>query len=422
MINVRDFGAIGNSVTDDTKAIQAALDSAAMSFGGETVFFHDGIYKVSAPLVVFGTSISLIGTSRESVQLQRRSDYGPTIVFGNSATLRNGYQLKNIWFVDANASMTVANSPNHIIFEHCARVLISDCLISEGGGLLLSGAANVQINNLFMCYTTGEATGRHGIRVKYSTISGASYPLGGDIHCRGVHLTCGNKIDDGILLQACDGFYWEAGCHIINTLQSNIHIKKDGTRQLSNIEVTGGLLDITQGHGVWGDGSTGSGAVDTLRIDCPVSSAGLGGAGKHGIYFGTGFGATNVSIRGHLAGFRGDGIRCESQYVSDMVINCRMKNITGNGIYIVSGARITIDSPHIGGDGTFTNGIRVGALANGVAIHGGMISDTSGWGIQIDNGAVNTSVVGVRLKNNPSGAINNLSVAGTYYVNSNSTI
>ncbi|MDT3331392.1 glycosyl hydrolase family 28-related protein [Microbacterium sp. KSW-18] len=45
-VNVRDFGAKGDRVTDDTAAIQAALNAAP----GGTVVFPPGIYSISAPL------------------------------------------------------------------------------------------------------------------------------------------------------------------------------------------------------------------------------------------------------------------------------------------------------------------------------------------------------------------------------------
>ncbi len=45
-ISVKDFGALGNGVHDDTEAIQAAIDTVSQA-GGGIVFFPDGIYKVS---------------------------------------------------------------------------------------------------------------------------------------------------------------------------------------------------------------------------------------------------------------------------------------------------------------------------------------------------------------------------------------
>lgn len=45
-ISVKDFGAFGNGISDDTTAIQAAIDTASQ-VGGGTVYFPSGTYKVS---------------------------------------------------------------------------------------------------------------------------------------------------------------------------------------------------------------------------------------------------------------------------------------------------------------------------------------------------------------------------------------
>ncbi len=47
-INVRDYGAKGDGVTDDTAAIQKAIDYAAYTNGGGTVVVPDGTYMVNA--------------------------------------------------------------------------------------------------------------------------------------------------------------------------------------------------------------------------------------------------------------------------------------------------------------------------------------------------------------------------------------
>lgn len=55
-ITVKDFGAVGDGVTDDTAAIQAALNT------GKSVYLPDGIYKISAALAPVGSQ-SLRGNS-----------------------------------------------------------------------------------------------------------------------------------------------------------------------------------------------------------------------------------------------------------------------------------------------------------------------------------------------------------------------
>lgn len=61
--NVRDYGAVGNGVTDDRTAIISAA-AAAQSAGGGVVFFPAGVYAVSAFITFTGYSkVAFVGTS-----------------------------------------------------------------------------------------------------------------------------------------------------------------------------------------------------------------------------------------------------------------------------------------------------------------------------------------------------------------------
>ena len=62
-ISVRDFGATGNGTTDDTAAIQAAINAAG-TVGGAQVFFPSGTYKISSALTMSSTAVVLVGASR----------------------------------------------------------------------------------------------------------------------------------------------------------------------------------------------------------------------------------------------------------------------------------------------------------------------------------------------------------------------
>lgn len=55
-VSVKDFGAAGDGATDDTAAIQAAIEASSL------VFFPEGTYKVTEALTL-GDNIELIGTS-----------------------------------------------------------------------------------------------------------------------------------------------------------------------------------------------------------------------------------------------------------------------------------------------------------------------------------------------------------------------
>lgn len=59
----RDFGAEGDGKTDDTKALQAALDEAVKGTKNSTLFLPSGTYRITAPLIInYAINVSVIGS------------------------------------------------------------------------------------------------------------------------------------------------------------------------------------------------------------------------------------------------------------------------------------------------------------------------------------------------------------------------
>jgi hypothetical protein len=75
-VNVKDHGAIGNNIADDTEAIQEAIDLAAA--GGGVVWFPVGTYKTSARLEVFD-GVTLQGAARGTTGTGENVDMGAII-------------------------------------------------------------------------------------------------------------------------------------------------------------------------------------------------------------------------------------------------------------------------------------------------------------------------------------------------------
>jgi hypothetical protein len=67
-INVLYYGAIGDGVTNDTMAIQAAID-AAEAAGGGVVYCPAGLYKITATLTM-GSDVTLVGAGRYATRLK----------------------------------------------------------------------------------------------------------------------------------------------------------------------------------------------------------------------------------------------------------------------------------------------------------------------------------------------------------------
>lgn len=89
-INVKDFGAVGDGVTDDTDAIQSAIYFADGTEKNYIVYFPNGAYLVTAPLQV-PAYVSLIGES-PSAGPPPSQITGVTLFAANSLS---GYILEN---------------------------------------------------------------------------------------------------------------------------------------------------------------------------------------------------------------------------------------------------------------------------------------------------------------------------------------
>jgi hypothetical protein len=82
-VSVKDFGAVGDGVTDDTAAIQAAIDAAP--FGG-SVYFPSGKYIISAAITV-NKPMTIFGPNAGSIQNNSGSYIQQTTTSENAFTL-----------------------------------------------------------------------------------------------------------------------------------------------------------------------------------------------------------------------------------------------------------------------------------------------------------------------------------------------
>ena len=125
--NVRAYGAIGNGVTDDTAACQAAITAAG---AGGTVFFPTGAYLLSATLNAL-TGQQLLGEGPNNSVLYRVADYGDTIRFAQAW----GVAVKNLWFrhstmyglTDTSLPNRVTSNTAHLRLQQAQGVVVEDC-------------------------------------------------------------------------------------------------------------------------------------------------------------------------------------------------------------------------------------------------------------------------------------------------------
>jgi hypothetical protein len=181
-VSVRDYGTVGDGVTDDTTAIQKALD-AVQAAGGGTVFIPVGTYKTTATLnlpalvsVEGQGQLSIIRPhSCDGINIQSSNVIGPrrvanfwlyanggdtyTAIKCNLDSTSSGPRAQGLVFQDVYIAFWGTGiyakgmwhtsfktiTMNHVwtgvyIVDQNVKLLFDDCRITQGG--LISGAGN----------------------------------------------------------------------------------------------------------------------------------------------------------------------------------------------------------------------------------------------------------------------------------------
>lgn len=73
VLSVTDFGTVGDGVTDDTAAIQAAVD-ALISNGGGTLYIPKGTYKTTSEIAITADKVRITGAGRENTIIKPATD------------------------------------------------------------------------------------------------------------------------------------------------------------------------------------------------------------------------------------------------------------------------------------------------------------------------------------------------------------
>ena len=404
--SVKQFGAVGDGVADDTFAIQAAIDSLSTYGGG--VALPPGRYRITAPIRM-----------RPNIVLQGNG--GATIIQGNAANLTTlidfdtyaagGGILVGIAF-DGNRANNTNSNLTYIVASSQPNTHVLTCVFREapGMGLLLQGTNPVVQDNLFVSVygiaimlwgpvantsMAARVSGNRMIQVGYLGINAkwSDYNVitGNTI----LSVSLNHRVSTvGPAVTLVSGADFSA-------LRAGMFMRLNAGQEFQIVSIQSpSALTVHMSAGTLTNVAANSGQADMINIDCcaynNVTENTLEGGMSGGVVVHNSAGGTSSisTIVGHnsITAVGNMGVLLLSNTGSSTTVDSTI--ITANAIIGcgVGGAANQANT---------SNGITIsGALTNNTVISGNLCNGFSGgaqqWGIYVDAGVTPgmTSIIG----------------------------
>jgi hypothetical protein len=224
IVSVKDFGAIGDGVADDTVALQAACDwltsytTTESSFvrGGAALFFPAGTYIVSAPLTIAPkSSVTIFGEGMASMIAATFGFNDVLLRVGDSSKLTVGFRCLNLSFAGSTNANLKGNTC--LWLDRHYNSLVHGCTFDRS-------------------FTSVRFTG-----VIHGFISTCEFRRNGNINSPGLYEGHGLVLDATSTTGGCAGVhvndceFWGASDGIpVNYLKSNLHVRSCDGLYLTN--------------------------------------------------------------------------------------------------------------------------------------------------------------------------------------------
>ena len=128
-VSVKDFGAVGDGTTNDTTAIQAALNAKS------SVYFPTGTYLITAPLVV-NSKQTIFGDSPYLSIIKTNTAVNPAIIKSSGVVGEVSIESIQLWNTGGTACINITDATNGIGGDvKNVKLVGNPCVIGTGGGI-----------------------------------------------------------------------------------------------------------------------------------------------------------------------------------------------------------------------------------------------------------------------------------------------
>ena len=399
--NVKDYGAAGDNATDDTAAIQAAIDSlSGATYDGGTVYFPAGIYRISSALS--------IDSADNSITLKGCSTHFPLggdgSLIRSTSTTANGIEITNsLSIAIQNLRIDTSVTKTDGIAIDCEsstdiQGITIDQVYINGfcKGINITGYSVSAVRNTEIRAQPNSANSTYGILVDKGSDTRVDQIRFQNIIIDAVHSgSSKHDYSSGFLFKNYVNSIWMYDCAV---LRSKIGIDFDSTLS-AGTATTGAFfrlqncdVDQNKEDGIYINGGT------QIWIENQYMSSN----GQNGLETGSSFGGTlwitNGDCRGN--GYHGINLGANHKKVHitnpHCAVNSTASSDTYHGINVASGGEdIQIIGGQCGGD---VYGTTTGATTNG--------SISQSYGIMfLGSNHKRIQIMGVDCTDNNSGAM-----------------